>query len=82
MDSAQSELSNQFEKKIADQKLSTKNAIEALKKLRSKDEHIYNLTQELNWAKGALKSNEVNHLLEKLPGLLMETAKNTLTKQK
>ena len=35
----------------------------------------------MNWAKSALKSGEVKEMLEKLPGLLMETADKTLIKQ-
>ena len=39
------------------------------------------MTAELNWARSALKSGEVKEMLEKLPGLLMETADKTLIKQ-
>ena len=39
------------------------------------------VTAELNWAKSALKSGEVKDMIEKLPGLLMETADKTLIKQ-
>ena len=38
-------------------------------------------TAELNWAKSALKSGEVKEMIQKLPGLLMETADKTLIKQ-
>ena len=38
-------------------------------------------TAELTYAKSALKSGEVKDMLQKLPGLLMETTEKTLIKQ-
>ena len=37
-------------------------------------------TAELTYAKSALKSGEVKDMLQKLPGLLMETSSKTLIK--
>ena len=42
---------------------------------------LLEVNAELTWAKSALKSGEVKDMLQKLPGLLMETTEKTLIKQ-
>ena len=49
--------------------------------MKAKERRLIEITAELNWAKGALKSGEVKDLLTRLPGLLMETTEKTLIKQ-
>ena len=73
MGTAQRELIKQFEKKIQDLKLNEDKTKDAFTQLKAKEKQIIEVTAELDWAKSAIKSGEVKEMLQRLPGLLMET---------
>ena len=73
MGTAQRELIKQFEKKIQDLKFNDDKTKDALIQLKAKEKQLIEVTAELDWAKSAIKSNEVKEMLQRLPGLLMET---------
>ena len=73
MGTAQRELIKQFEKKIQDLKYNDDKTKDALTQLKAKEKQLIEVTAELDWAKSAIKSNEVKEMLQRLPGLLMET---------
>ena len=73
MGTAQRELIKQFEKKIQDLKYNDDKTKDALIQLKAKEKQLIEVTAELDWAKSAIKSNEVKEMLQRLPGLLMET---------
>ena len=73
MGTAQRELIKQFEKKIQDLKISEDKTKDAFTQLKAKEKQLIEITAELDWAKSAIKSGEVKEMLQRLPGLLMET---------
>ena len=73
MGTAQRELIKQFEKKIQDLKLNEDKTKDAFTQLKAKEKQLIEVTAELDWAKSAIKSGEVKEMLQRLPGLLMET---------
>lgn len=81
MNSAQRELIKQFEEKASDYRAKAEKTDWALSELKTKEMALLETTAELNYAKSALKSGEVKELLQKLPGLLMDTSQKTLMKQ-
>ena len=81
MGSAEKHLKKQFEEKLLYFELNQQKTEEARQELKQKEKQLLDTIAELNWAKSALNSGELKELLEKLPGLLMETADKTLIKQ-
>lgn len=81
MGTAQRQLIKQFESKMLDFDIHRQRTEQAEIELKRKEKQLIEVTAQLNWAKSALQSGEVKDMLEKLPGLLMETAEKTLIKQ-
>ena len=74
MNSAKKELVKQFADKIADYENKERKTEEAIAHYKAKEMQLLEVTAELAYAKSALKSGEVKDMLQKLPGLLMETS--------
>ena len=81
MNSAKKELVKQFADKIADYENKERKTEEAIAHYKAKEMQLLEVTAELAYAKSALKSGEVKDMLQKLPGLLMETSQKTLIKE-
>ena len=73
MGTAQRELIKQFEKKIQDLKYNEDKTKDAFAQLKAKEKQLIEVKAELDWAKSAIQSDEVKEMLQRLPGLLMET---------
>lgn len=81
MGAAQKELVRQFDHKILEFSTQSETKDAAVQALKKKEKQLLETTAELSYAKSALKSGEVQDILMKLPGLLMETSDKTLIKE-